>query len=109
MLQETAAQLRGCGLNVAPLDTLPKLLDIDTAEVWHWCPSTSASWNVGNQTCCPAYSSAVCAGLEAVGGSREEQARSRCPPSATCSGGGSAVLFSHSMRPQGLVTRYLCC
>lgn len=37
VLEETAAQLRGCGLNVALLDTLPKLLDIDTAEVWPRC------------------------------------------------------------------------
>ena len=47
MLQETAAQLRGCGLSVAPLDTLPKLLDIDTAEVRPWCPSTIASLECG--------------------------------------------------------------
>ena len=54
VLAETAAQLRGCGLSVAPLDTLPKLLDIDTAEVWPGHQSTLRCWHtgIGNRIAC---------------------------------------------------------
>lgn len=66
-------------------------------------------WHAREDTKLPLEAWASCAGLEVVGGGREEQAFGRSPPSAACSGAGAAVLCSHSMRMQALASWCLCC